>query len=175
MKYAVCLLLFLAVGIHLDAQSQEKSNSKSTSPLTKLFKKQNKATTAKPELKDARSEYRSSKKDNKAAAAREQAAREEIDVLKAQRKVDRTGQALETTEAKEKPLLGFLKKTNTASDDQKNNSKTDLKGAKNSYRNAKKERKVTSAKQQLAREQVDLLKAQKKVEKTERKVSKNNR
>lgn len=173
MRYFICLLLCIGM-IPLNAQSQEKSTQKSTSPISKLFKKQKKTTTGNTDLKDARSDYRSSKRENKAAAAREQAAREEIDVLKAQRKAERTGAATLENTPKEKPIFGLFKKQETESSVQNRNSKTDLKEARKAHQDAKKERKASSAKQQLAREQMDLIKAKKKVAKTERKVGQKN-
>lgn len=174
MQYLICLLLCIGM-VQLNAQSQEKGTKKSTSPLSKLFKKQEKTKTGNTDLKEARSTFRSSKRNNKAAAARERAAREEIDVLKAQRKAERTGAATVESTQKEKPILGLFKKPEAESKAQNQNTKTDLKEARTTHRDAKKERKAYSAKQQLAREQMDLIKAQKKVAKTERKASKNNR
>lgn len=169
MKYLICLLLCIGM-IPLNAQSQEKNTQKSTSHISKLFKKQEKTTAANTDLKGARSDYRSSKRENKAAAAREQAAREEIDVLKAQRKAQRTGAATVENTPKEKPILGLFKKQEMESSTQNQNTKTDLKEARSAHRDTKKERKASSAKQQLAREQMDLMKAKKKVAKTERRV-----
>lgn len=145
------------------AQSEEASNSESKIQLPSFLQKDEDSH----QLADARAAHRQAKKERKLAEAREQAAREAVDVFKANGKLEK----MEEEPEKTSPIANLFNKNEKATSDPNIKPPSDLKEAKEQYRDAKKATKAAIARERLAREQLDLLQAQRKVEKAERKAS----
>ena len=115
MRKILLLSALLCFGFFTQAQSNE-SKQKEKDSILNIFKKKDQSTNSaqpnksgKKVLKDARSDHRDAKKENKAAFARERAAREQLDLLKADRKADQQESRLNESETK-KPILSVFKK-----------------------------------------------------------------
>jgi hypothetical protein len=155
------LCFFSSVSLH--AQSASGAASSKKIQLPDFLQKDEDGK----QLGEARAAHRQAKKERKLAIAREQAAKETLDLFKADGKLERVEQEPERTS----PIAGLFNKDEKATSNPNNPPPSNLKEARQQYRDAKKVTKAAIARERLARERLDVLQAKRKVEKAERKAS----